>query len=320
MSDLADSVPPDDPDTCRTLAPGKQPTPRQAMHEAVDILEAAIPTTDPAEVYAVIHKALASAIKVIARADDSIGIIGHACRRLLDLHPEAAAAAHVPTGKLIDWMMKFQLDGDVDYFELDPVAYAPALGEKGMKPYRARLDEIETGLGRVSHTDETELAQYTHVAGIVTVRPTGSERSRGRDRAQPPVMPTFARRQAAQDAVHDLCVHGVVAARCDYRAPGADSLGRQVGGVGEEQVRGRGAAGAGVVPVRHNANRIAASAPAARAQRSGCVRGLASSASEVGEGDASRRGGGRKGAGDDDRPGAGLRTAVQDRADELAGQ
>jgi len=39
------------------------------MHEAVDILEAAIPTTDSAEVYTVTHKALASAIKVIARAD-----------------------------------------------------------------------------------------------------------------------------------------------------------------------------------------------------------------------------------------------------------
>jgi len=51
------------------------------MDEAVDILEAAIPTTDPAEVYAVTHKALASAIKVIARADDSSGIIGAACRR-----------------------------------------------------------------------------------------------------------------------------------------------------------------------------------------------------------------------------------------------
>ena len=59
------------------------------MQEAVDNLEAAIPTTDPAEVYAVTHKALASAIKVIARADDSSGIIGDACRRLLELHPRS---------------------------------------------------------------------------------------------------------------------------------------------------------------------------------------------------------------------------------------
>ncbi len=61
------------------------------MHEAVDILEGAAATAEPVEVYAVAHKALASAIKVIARADDSSGIIGDACRRLLGLHPKAAA-------------------------------------------------------------------------------------------------------------------------------------------------------------------------------------------------------------------------------------
>jgi len=119
----------------------------QQMHEAVDILEAAIPSTDPAEVYSVTHKALASAVKVIARADDSSGIVGDACRRLLSLHPNVAAAARVPTGKLVDWMLKFQFAGDVDYFELDPVAYAPALGEAGMRTYRKHLDEIAAGLG-----------------------------------------------------------------------------------------------------------------------------------------------------------------------------
>ncbi|MGH8968708.1 MAG: DUF6880 family protein [Actinomycetes bacterium] len=132
------------------------------MHEAVDILEAAIPTTDPAEVYAVTHRALASAIKVIARADDSSGIIGDACRRLLDLHPGAAAAARVPSGKLIDWMMKFQFDGDVDYFELDPVAYAAALGETGMKAYRKRLADIEAGLGPRPSADDRWTSAHSH--------------------------------------------------------------------------------------------------------------------------------------------------------------
>ena len=92
------------------------------MQKAADILEAAAVTGDPAEVYAVTHKALASAIKVIAHADDSRGIIGDACRRLLDLHPKAATAARVPAATLIDWMMKFQFDGEVDYLQLDPVA------------------------------------------------------------------------------------------------------------------------------------------------------------------------------------------------------
>ncbi|GAB3755974.1 hypothetical protein GCM10027599_20350 [Yimella radicis] len=118
------------------------------MHEAVDILEAAIPTTEPAEIYSVTHRALASSLKVIARADDSSGIIGDACRRLLALHPQAAAAARTPVGKLIDWMMKFQFDDDeVDYFELDPVAYAPALGDVGMASYRKKLAEVEAKLG-----------------------------------------------------------------------------------------------------------------------------------------------------------------------------
>lgn len=116
------------------------------MHEAVDILESSGTATDPATVYAVTHRALASAIKVIARADDSSGIIGDACRRLLELHPKAAAAAGVPAGKLVDWLLKFQFDSDVDYFELDPVAYAPALGEKGMESYRAKLDDVRAGL------------------------------------------------------------------------------------------------------------------------------------------------------------------------------
>ena len=116
------------------------------MHDAVDVLEAAIPGTDAVEIYAVTHKALTSAVAVIARADDSSGIIGDACRRLLAMHPKAAAQAGVPVGRLVDWMMKFQLDGEVDYFELDPVDYAPALGERGMLAYRGRLEEVRNRL------------------------------------------------------------------------------------------------------------------------------------------------------------------------------
>lgn len=111
------------------------------MHEAIDILEAGASTTDPAELYAVTHKALTSAIRVIARADDSSGIMGDACRRLLALHPRLASRAGLRSSKLVDWMMAFQFDGEVDYFELDPVAYAPALGEQGLSDYRERLEE-----------------------------------------------------------------------------------------------------------------------------------------------------------------------------------
>lgn len=132
------------------------------MHEAVDSLQAAIPTTDPAEIYAVTHKALASSLKVIARADDSSGIIGDACRRLLELHPRAAAAARTPVGKLVDWMMKFQFDEEVDYFELDPVAYAPALGEVGMATYRMRLADVEARLGPRPSKEQRWTASHSH--------------------------------------------------------------------------------------------------------------------------------------------------------------
>lgn len=117
------------------------------MHETVDLLEAALPTTDPVEAHRVTERAVRSALKVIARADDSSGIIGDACRRLLALHPVTAAAARMPVGKLVDWMMAFQFDGIVDYFELDVVDYAPALGDIGIRTYRQRLDAYAAGLG-----------------------------------------------------------------------------------------------------------------------------------------------------------------------------
>lgn len=116
------------------------------MHRAVDLLEAGARTTEPGEVYQVAHKALASAMTVIARADDSNGVIGDACRRLLALHPVAAAQAAVSPSTLVNWMIKFQFHNNPGFFELDPVAYAPALGERGLAKYRQKLDEIELTL------------------------------------------------------------------------------------------------------------------------------------------------------------------------------
>lgn len=78
-----------------------------SMQDGTDLLEVAIkaPQALPQfgiqlataqETYRVAHKALASAINVIGRADDSSGIIGDACRELIRLHPLAAKAANVP--------------------------------------------------------------------------------------------------------------------------------------------------------------------------------------------------------------------------------
>lgn len=127
------------------------------MHEGIDLLEAALAVPEtlppfgiqaptPKETYAVTHKALASAIHVIARADDSAGIIGDACRRLINLHPQAALTAQVPQTRLADWFFRFHFNDKVDYFQLDPVAYAPALGEKGLTRLRSLVAELRSSV------------------------------------------------------------------------------------------------------------------------------------------------------------------------------
>jgi hypothetical protein len=132
------------------------------MQQAVTTLEQAAETEDPAAVFAVTQKAIASSVKVIMRADDSSGIIGDACRALLDLHPKVAAAAAGPVGKLVDWMIAFQFDNECDFFTLDPVAYAPALGDRGMAAYRARLAELEARLGPRPPEGERWSAMHSH--------------------------------------------------------------------------------------------------------------------------------------------------------------
>lgn len=117
------------------------------MHEAVDVLEAAFTVHDPSEVLTVTQKAVASAVTVILRADDSSGIIGDAVRRLLDLHPQAAVAARPPAARLVEWLLEFQLDGRQDFFDVDVVAYAPALGPEGVERYRAALEQRAGLLG-----------------------------------------------------------------------------------------------------------------------------------------------------------------------------
>ncbi|MDP9165117.1 MAG: hypothetical protein M3O32_03495 [Actinomycetota bacterium] len=63
------------------------------------------------------------------------------------LHPKVAAAASPPPAKLVSWLLDFQLDGRQDFFEVDIVDYAPALGPAGLERYRAALAEREAALG-----------------------------------------------------------------------------------------------------------------------------------------------------------------------------
>ena len=99
------------------------------IHAAVRILESATETGDSTVVVGVRQQVIASAMRVIMHADDSSGIIGDACRALLDMHPRIAPRARPPIAGLVHWMSAFQIDNHCDYFTLDPVAYAAALGE-----------------------------------------------------------------------------------------------------------------------------------------------------------------------------------------------
>jgi hypothetical protein len=56
-------------------------------------------------------------------------------------------------------MVKFQFDDECDYFTIDPVAYAPALGTKGMAAYRAKFDERATALGPTTPENQFSHAQ-----------------------------------------------------------------------------------------------------------------------------------------------------------------
>lgn len=131
--------------------------------EALAAQGIAAPT--PKELHQVTHKALASAIRVIARADDSAGIIGDSIRTLIDLHPRTAALAGVPPLKLADWIFSFHFDDDVDYFNLDPVAYAPALGEKGVARLRRHVEELREKVPPPDPADP--ISRYDHRAFLV---------------------------------------------------------------------------------------------------------------------------------------------------------
>ena len=82
-----------------------------------------------------LQRAVGHVVRVIMHADDSDGLIGDLARELLDLHARACDAGVADPVALAAWMVRFGLD-DQDFFEVDPVRYASALGEGGLAAYR----------------------------------------------------------------------------------------------------------------------------------------------------------------------------------------
>ena len=94
-----------------------------------------------------IERAIGHVVKVILKADDSDGLIGDLARELLDLHARACDAGNPDPIKLARWMVRFRFD-DQDFFEVDPVRYANALGDLGLAAYRREVKQrVEAGGG-----------------------------------------------------------------------------------------------------------------------------------------------------------------------------
>jgi hypothetical protein len=85
-----------------------------------------------------LERALGHVVKVIQYADDSNGTIGDLARDLLALHAQACDALVADPLKLAEWMVRFSCE-DQDFFEVDPVRYARALGEPSLGVYRRAI-------------------------------------------------------------------------------------------------------------------------------------------------------------------------------------
>lgn len=117
--------------------------------QARPVLEAigeAVVSSPTAELVALIERAVGHVVKVILKADDSDGLIGDLARELLDLHARACDAGNADPIKLARWMVRFRFD-DQDFFEVDPVRYADALGDLGLAAYRREVKQRAEGGG-----------------------------------------------------------------------------------------------------------------------------------------------------------------------------
>lgn len=113
----------------------------------VEVIRDAVGTSPTAELVVLIERAIGHVLKVILKADDSDGMIGDLARELLDLHARACDAGTADPVKLARWMVRFRFD-DQDFFEVDPVRYANALGELGLAAYRREVKgRLEAGDG-----------------------------------------------------------------------------------------------------------------------------------------------------------------------------
>lgn len=108
----------------------------------VALLEQAEERDGAASVRPVAQKAIASVGRLLLHADDSGGSMGVIFNHLLKLHARLCREAPPAVGALVKWMIRFQFGNGQDFFLIDPVDYAPALGAKGLAKYQDELEQI----------------------------------------------------------------------------------------------------------------------------------------------------------------------------------
>jgi len=106
----------------------------------VDAIEAESESNPSRELLKLIELSVGRVVRVILRSDDSSGMMGDVAQRLLVIHGQVSLAGVGEPKALARWMIKFGFD-DQDFFTLDPVLYAPALGDKGLALYRNTVAE-----------------------------------------------------------------------------------------------------------------------------------------------------------------------------------
>lgn len=116
----------------------------------VQALSAEADASPSRELLALVERAVSHVVKVILKADDSAGTIGDLASDLLGIHERLCDSGVADPGALARWMVKFGCD-DQDFFTVDPVRYAEALGDRGVQLFRAAIEKRP-------HTRENEFA------------------------------------------------------------------------------------------------------------------------------------------------------------------
>jgi hypothetical protein len=113
-----------------------------------------------------LQRAIGHVVAVILHADDSDGLIGDLARDLLALHARACDARVAEPVALAAWMVRFGFT-DQDFFEVDPVRYATALGADGLAAYREAVGARPGDSFAVRYARERLLILDGDVDGLV---------------------------------------------------------------------------------------------------------------------------------------------------------